>query len=906
MPDTLSLYSEASEVPASRTNTDGWRQPHVSVASSSHSLSVFRSDLRGQLISRSSTEEPSPGRARKSMSWLTTARTGKHLELQDLGPRAPSLFQGPLYNVVLGLVLLMVLLLPDLWVLWGLRESLVLEVALLCLVSLLALEVLVLSLADADYFWTFHFVADAVGTSLMIANVLLTCGPNASRPLADTDSGGFLPPRAAHAAAGAGCLFRALRVIALCSNRASTPCNLEERQSRGVMQMLSSHSTKRIAESAAVVILIAAMLIPVWQQLSSQRDLTLRTWVEAVSATIQDSSEDKGVAEMQRMADFFERRPYGPFRACLGQKAEHLPDGFECQKVLQGWRPLLTEPARMSSVLLVHTESLEVSFNLDAMLRRQAEVALFATLGLLLLLVVSHLSYARMVQLWAIRPLQSIFSVIQELSNTAKQLSLGENGNSRHQEEDSGDLSKFQWPEGEQVSELGMLDKVADQLAGLARVRRAQTSSFNPRSIEEEGLATMLAGGRSGTNSVSSNFFLKEESSNLISTEEDGERQGLSDLFEAKLQEWGISHDTVDSYDLQPLNLAPEQQRGLAFFLIATYPSIDPGFFVDGKADERLRSLVHKIQFSYNENPFHNFAHALDVLHTTSRLLQEVCAEAWMTTQQQQILLVAALGHDVHHPGVNNGFLVETGHELALLYNDRSPLENMHASKLWELLAAPDANIFCELSREQTLEARRLLVTVILSTDMAHHQALIKELLALHNTHRGVFEQRDRVAKQLHGRASFRSGAHGELDIFAQPDNQRLLMKALLHLADVGNVWKPWEVAQAWAEVCLKEFFAQGDQEKALGIPVQFLNDRHKVDKAESQIGFIEYFIVPLVAAEAALWPPLSSLKENLAQNVSCWYNMWLETKARPSEEKERIRTRVESLQEQLAGQSSS
>lgn len=32
--------------------------------------------------------------------------------------------------------------------------------------------------------------------------------------------------------------------------------------------------------------------------------------------------------------------------------------------------------------------------------------------------------------------------------------------------------------------------------------------------------------------------------------------------------------------------------------------------------------------------------------------------------------------------GVNNQFLVETTHEVAVKYNDRSPLENMHCATL--------------------------------------------------------------------------------------------------------------------------------------------------------------------------------------------------------------------------------
>lgn len=39
---------------------------------------------------------------------------------------------------------------------------------------------------------------------------------------------------------------------------------------------------------------------------------------------------------------------------------------------------------------------------------------------------------------------------------------------------------------------------------------------------------------------------------------------------------------------------------------------------------------------------------------------------------EQLCLLIAALGHDIDHPGVSNAFLVASGAPLALLYNDIS------------------------------------------------------------------------------------------------------------------------------------------------------------------------------------------------------------------------------------------
>ena len=58
--------------------------------------------------------------------------------------------------------------------------------------------------------------------------------------------------------------------------------------------------------------------------------------------------------------------------------------------------------------------------------------------------------------------------------------------------------------------------------------------------------------------------------------------------------------------------------------------------------------------------------------------------------------LIAAIIHDVDHPGRTNAFLCNSRHELALLYNDTAVLENHHVAKTFKLTLDPmnDANIF--------------------------------------------------------------------------------------------------------------------------------------------------------------------------------------------------------------------
>lgn len=59
--------------------------------------------------------------------------------------------------------------------------------------------------------------------------------------------------------------------------------------------------------------------------------------------------------------------------------------------------------------------------------------------------------------------------------------------------------------------------------------------------------------------------------------------------------------------------------------------------------------------------------------------------------------------------------------DLALRYNDKSPLENMHSAKMFELLGTPKCNVFGVLSRPQFFEARKVCIEALLAS--AQHSA---------------------------------------------------------------------------------------------------------------------------------------------------------------------------------------
>ena len=56
--------------------------------------------------------------------------------------------------------------------------------------------------------------------------------------------------------------------------------------------------------------------------------------------------------------------------------------------------------------------------------------------------------------------------------------------------------------------------------------------------------------------------------------------------------------------------------------------------------------------------------------------------------------------------------------ELAVTYNDRSPLENMHMSTAWRLLMRPGNNFLEGLDKPRLVAFRKLMIDLVLATDM--------------------------------------------------------------------------------------------------------------------------------------------------------------------------------------------
>merc|ERR1719384_1234756 len=107
------------------------------------------------------------------------------------------------------------------------------------------------------------------------------------------------------------------------------------------------------------------------------------------------------------------------------------------------------------------------------------------------------------------------------------------------------------------------------------------------------------------------------------------------------------------------------------------------------------------------------------------------------------------------------------------------------------------------------------------------------------------------------------------------PDDEQdaiLLLQVSMKCADLGHLTLEWEEHVRWVQCLEREFFAQGDKEKALGIePVSFLMDREKPGPSQTQVGFYNFVVMPLFQAFALALPGTEPLLRGAVANLARW-----------------------------------
>uniref|UniRef100_G3TAK0 Phosphodiesterase n=2 Tax=Loxodonta africana TaxID=9785 RepID=G3TAK0_LOXAF len=220
-----------------------------------------------------------------------------------------------------------------------------------------------------------------------------------------------------------------------------------------------------------------------------------------------------------------------------------------------------------------------------------------------------------------------------------------------------------------------------------------------------------------------------------------------------------------------------------------------------------------EVGYSKYKNPYHNLIHAADVTQTVHYIMLHTGIMHWLTELEILAMVFAAAIHDYEHTGTTNNFHIQTRSDVAILYNDRSVLENHHVSAAYRLMQEEEINILANLSKDDWRDLRSLVIEMVLSTDMSGHFQQIKTI-------RNSLQQPEGI-------------------------DRAKTMSLILHAADISHPAKCWQLHHRWTMALMEEFFRQGDKEAELGLPFSPLCDRKSTMVAQSQIGFIDFIVEP-------------------------------------------------------------
>ncbi|CAF2816287.1 unnamed protein product [Rotaria sp. Silwood2] len=304
-----------------------------------------------------------------------------------------------------------------------------------------------------------------------------------------------------------------------------------------------------------------------------------------------------------------------------------------------------------------------------------------------------------------------------------------------------------------------------------------------------------------------------------------------------RINDWGL--DTFRIEDLsgqRPLTTITYkifQER----FLLRTY-AIEP---------HTLISYLLTLEDHYQQVPYHNKAHGADVCQSMHVLLNASALDGVFTELEIMSAIFASAVHDVDHPGVTNQFLINT----TLMYNDESVLENHHLAVAFKLLQADERNIFSNLTAKQIKTLRKMVIDMVLATDMSKHMQLLADLKTMVES------------KKVTG---------NNIIMLESYDDRIQVLQNMIHCADLSNPTKPLDIYIKWTDRIMEEFWRQGDKERDLGLEISPMCDRHVASVEKHQVGFIEFIVHPLWETWADLvYPDASTILETLEQNRD-WY----------------------------------
>merc|ERR1719494_837248 len=319
-------------------------------------------------------------------------------------------------------------------------------------------------------------------------------------------------------------------------------------------------------------------------------------------------------------------------------------------------------------------------------------------------------------------------------------------------------------------------------------------------------------------------------------------------------------------YDIMKLEKVTNK-RPLYYLGQTIFNRFNVGKFLN-VSDTIIRNWLQLIEANYHSaNAYHNSTHAADVLHATATFLMKEDVKNALDQMDEIAALIAAVVHDVDHPGFTNSFLCNAGNELAILYNDIAVLESHHAAMAFKLTSKdPEANIFQNLEVDDFKVIRQATIDMIMATEMKQHFEHLSKFDNCFNKRHATHEETGSV----NGRVTPDSTTSSQVNI-KSAENRAVIRRMIIKCADIANPARPRELCYEWACRIAEEYFRQTEEEKKRGLPIVMpVFDRHTCNVPKSQVFFMDYFVLNLYAA----WDKFAQVTEameHLGRNYIYW-----------------------------------
>lgn len=254
-----------------------------------------------------------------------------------------------------------------------------------------------------------------------------------------------------------------------------------------------------------------------------------------------------------------------------------------------------------------------------------------------------------------------------------------------------------------------------------------------------------------------------------------------------------------------------------------------------------LNTFIHFVCEKYNNNYFHNFQHAVNVLQMTYKLLKDSNILFKLEPHIVIATLIASLAHDVDHPGNTNSYEINSMSKYAKLYNDNSVLENHHCSLTFDIIEQSELQkCFSDIYYKQV---RKTIIICILGTDMSKH-----------NEYLSKFSELDFQKTNF------------------SMDEQYLISSCFVHFADLSNAIKPFEISLEWSKRISHEFYNQYIKEELEGLPyMSFMKVQDNYSMCLNEINFITNVSIPTWQAFVNKFEDMQFLVEIVYKNLTKW-----------------------------------